>query len=587
MMRTEDNISVGESVKMRSRLLSEEQRKASEKIRLLKEEETRIYRMKSKLERRKKKEERRKKDRERMERGNRELVMSRELFKGDESFLGVGPLVSSTQKTVMFDTELTKIRNISPDFQTNEGEAILPDVSFADADRLWFDKPDKQSQQIFLATQTLLKSKSRSSRRKAKKSLRVEIGGGDANAITPPVKGFDVKKSIEKMLFSNQLNPCEFSLPKEFTSLKLEKIRENKVLKLSLESSSPSEKNTPREKRGRPLSDDEQSSPKRKVRNSLIERKSPWKELRSKKSGFILKLENILYEKCCDGKFSVVTFIFHGSLEVWTSSLGSDHPWKRVANFTFDRKLNNPFLVVDKDTIRVKDFYVENSHIKEASFAILGENGDFSDPVTSTQNLLVLTESLNIDKLVVEKHDSRQVIIFHDVDKFTRGSVVTYIQDQMEIKTIGTIEGSTQTVKKLLGTDDISLSFINSIIYVWNISYGHCVKMIEVDLVAFDSLRVLKAVNVRGNINILHVSGEQMTISVLNKTGFQLLASTPFKKSLKCSESRAVSVFSTSNTSLSILLGNWWCSWDLAEGLAKWGKVLNIESLDKFLGLNQ
>lgn len=599
-MGADDNISVGESVKMRSRFIAEEQRSA-EKMRLLKEEESRILKMKAKLERRKRKEERIKRDRERMEKGNRELGMDREIMRGDESFLDLKPLGSSTQKTVGFDKELTKIRNISPvlDLQ-HESEPILNNKDLLE--RLGYNQEEEksscknnrqeskafgssflsygdiQSQQVILATPP---TRSRS-RRKVKR--RTDSGGGDVKQMSTPIRGFDVKQAVKCMLFANQISPCEFSLPKDFTSLKLEKIRENKILRPSLDSSF-SYQNSPVLKRERDISDDDQSSPKRKVRSSRKHDIS-MQEVGVKKPENFCKFERVLHEKCPDEKYSVLVCILSGSLEVWVTSLGKKSSWNLVSKFSFDKKLNHPFLIVDQDTIRIKDFHIENNQIKETSFVILGQKGDFSDSVTSTQTVLVLTESSNISSLLVEKLDNRHIILFQTVGEFSRGSLVTYTADQMEVKYITTIEGSADGVKKLIGCEDIFLCFTKSAFYFCNIKSGNCVKMLKVDLVGMNYLRIVQAVLVMSNINLIHIIDGTIRIAVLKKTGIKILATTPVESEpLKVLKNNTSCSVSMARDSLGVLLGSWFCNWNIEKKQTKWEKVVSMEQLGNFLDL--
>jgi len=613
-LETEDNISVGESVKMRGRWLAEEQkRRAAEKLRLLKEEESRIAKMKAKLDRRKKKEERRKRDRERMERGNRELVMNKELFTGEESFFELQPVNSSTQKTVMFNKELTKIRNISPVGTENlmkivdkiEKEGTIHEndccehlplnqsVSEPVSSKLESKKvivKNKclpliaESQQVFLPTQPLPKS-----RRKMKRSSTVECSDRDPLFKPLSVKGFNYKKGVESLLFSNQLNACEFSLPKEFTSLKLEKIRENKVLKSSIDFTSQNLllKSL---KRKRELSDNEDhSSPKRRVKSSHRQQKcSPifHKEVMKKKSDELF--EQVLYDRCSVGDFSVIVCISAAKMNVWVSSnLSGKSNWDKVGHFSLSRNLLSPFLMVDCDCIRIKSFSFENNQIKETSFVILGESGDFSDSVTSTQNVLVLTETLNIDSIVVEKFDSKQVILFHNLDTFSRGSIVTYNQDQLELKFLATMQGSTHAVKKLKGTEAIFLSFSKNVLYFWNIKSGICLRTIRMDKVSIDQLRVIEVINVFGHINVLDYSDEKLNISVVKKSSFQLVASYsipfPFLKTPAITSS---SLFHMSEDRMCLLLGSFCLSWKLSDTCIRCDKIVNHQDFDKLLAFH-
>lgn len=609
-LEIEDNISVGESVKMRGRWLAEEQRRrAAEKLRLLKEEESRIAKMKAKLDRRKKKEERRKRDRERMERGNRELVMNKELFTGEESFFELQPVNSSTQKTVMFNKELTKIRNISPvgtenlieivDTIENEGtmheqncsEHLALNQSISETVS---SKPESkkvtvknkclpiitESQQVFLPTQPLPKS-----RRKIKRSSTV--GSSDRDLLFNPlsVKGFDTKMGVESLLFSNQLNHCEFSLPKEFTSLKLEKIRENQVLNSSFDFSSQNLllKSV---KRKRELSDNEEhSSPKRRVKSSHREQKcSPivHKELIKKKSDELF--QQVLYDRCSGGEFSVIVCISATKMNVWVRYPSGESNWVKVGHFFLGRTLLNPFVMVDRDSIRIKSFSIDNNQIKETSFVIMGESGDFSDSVTSTQNVLVLTETFNIDSIVVEKFDGKQVMVFHNLDQFTRGSIVTYNQDQLELKFLATVQGSTHAVKKLKGTEDIFLSFLTNVLYFWNIKSGTCVRTIKMDKVTMDQLRIFEVVNVFGHVNVLYFIEDKLNISVVKKDGFQGLASYPLSlPSLKTLNKTSSSLFHMSEDGMCLLFGSLWLSWKLSDTFIRCDKIVNHQDFDKLL----
>merc|ERR1712142_219939 len=586
-------------VKMKNRYIAGEQRRDAERMRLLKEEESIISKMRVKLERRKKKEERKKRDRERMEKGNRELVRDREIFKGDESFIGLRPLGSSTQKTVVFDKELTKVRNISPVMDVDEGEPLSN--TYMD-NRLWFNQADNngkctkhvegkisvgstltssyvESQQVILATQTINQSRPRS-RRKAKVRIKsVDRCGDYVKPISVPIRGFDVKLAVKCMLYSNQLSPSEFSLPKEFTSLKLEKIRENKILSLNTTSLS---QNNGGIKRMRNFSDDEHSSPKRKVRNSHRTSlyNSPVKGSSSKKRGKLRELDKVLYEKSSDGKFSAIVCISNRTLEVWVSQHDDNTSWVVVAQFTSDKILYSPFICVDCDAIKIKELHVENDQIIETSYVVLGIEGEFSDPITSTQTVLILRETFNIDRLFIEKFDRKQIIAFLNIKNCTRGFIVNYIHDQKELKALATLEGSTQAVKKLIGTEDIFLSLTKSMFYFWNIKSGNCVKTLNVDLVG---VRIFKAALVKGNINILHRADTNMRISVLMKYGFKIVASIAIEIPLKTLELNTDCIYSTSSDNFRILFGSWLGNWDIAEKQIKWEKVARIDELGKFL----
>jgi len=593
MMSTEDNISVGESVKMKGRWIAEEQRRrAADKLKLLKEEEMMISKMKAKLERRRKKEERKEKDKERMERGNRELEMNKSLFSGEESFFEVQPVNSSTQKTVLFNEKLTNVRNISP-VEIVEDERIVADLNRGD--HLVVDTGSENqivvknilplSQQVFPATPPHKRI-----RRKVKKSLSLESGNAKHLPKFSPnvIKGFDVKEGVERLLFSNQLNSCEYFLPKEYTSLKLEKIRENKILNSSFTSYSPSLLDSSGKRKREMLADEihreSVSSPKRRVKSCYKELARSNKCVISRKSE-IPAVENVLYEKCSAGQFSVVVCISAGSLQVWTSRLGIGGIWVRLGEFSCEKKLLYPFLVLDLDSIRIKAFSVENNQVKETSFVILGENGDFSDSVTATQNVLVLTETIHIDSLIVEKYDDKQVIVFHNLNKFTRGSIVTYNHDQLEVTFLTTLECSTLAVKKCNGIENIFLCFMNNFLHFWNIRSGKCVKTIDIDLARIDCLSILKVFDVMGNINILQFNDDMLSFSVLRQSGFQVVASIPSKKPARALEYSTYGLFPSNGESLAFLLGNVWISWSISEKVLKSKKISNPQDLSDILGL--
>jgi len=611
-MNTEDNCSVGESVKMRGRWLAEEQRRrAAEKLRLLKEEESRIAKMKAKLDKRKRKEERRKRDRERMERGNRELNMNSVNFSGEESFLDVQPVNSSTQKTVMFNKELTKIRNISPVGSENLIEIVdqienkrnkhdnknssddlavneILDINLASEEVM--DNKNVpcfvESQQVFLPTQPTPKS-----RRKVKKSVKL-IGNERQIVSYPSVEGFDAILGVECLLLSGQLSPSEFSLPKEYTSLKLEKIRENKVLSQSLDFPSQSLLSESRKRKRKNFENDSQQSPKRKVKSSHMIRKrlvrTPSKVEKKKMSHpnqeSAVEVANLLFEKCSDGQFSVIACISAKDINVWVCHLSLASCWINVAQFRFDRRLLDPFLIVERDTIRIKSFNLENNQLKETSFVIMGDNGDFSEAVTSTQNVLVLTETVQIDNIVVEKYDSRQVIVFHNLDKYSRGSVVTYEGDQVEVKFLATLPGCTKTVKRLDGTEKIFLSFLSNVLYFWDINVGICVKTIDMDHVFIHPCSILKVVYVSGLINFFHHLDDKLKISVLRKRSYKEVASFSLKEPMATNyESNPSCLFSMNRDNMDLFLGNVCFNWNMKDQFIKSDKIENSEDFHKFL----
>eukprot|EP00092_Neocalanus_flemingeri_P013640 GFUD01014712.1.p1 GENE.GFUD01014712.1~~GFUD01014712.1.p1 ORF type:complete len:623 (-),score=143.22 GFUD01014712.1:40-1908(-) len=618
MINPEDNCSVGESVKMRGRWLAEEQRRrADEQLRLLKEEESRIAKMKAKLDRRKRKDERRKKDRERMEQGNRELNMNREMFTGEESFLDIQPVNCSTQKTVMFNKELTKIRNISPVGSENlieivdkiendrnehgqncsgngnstscrQDNEILNKSS--DSEKVVEKKNlfpcTVESQQVFLPTQHIPQSK-----RKIKKSFKFR---GDERRILSSslsIGEFDAKLAVECLLFSEKLSPCEFSLPKEYTSLKLEKMRENTILSQSLYIPSQSLLNKS-QKRKRQVSENEsQLSPKRKVKSCQMTRKrlerTQYKGAKKKISPAIPEngeVVNALFEKCSDGRFSVIVCISATDINVWVCSLAVGNTWVKVGQFSLVKKLLSPFVVVDSDTIRVKSFWLENNQLKEISFVILGDKGDFTDAVTSTQNVLVLTESIHIDSFVVEKYDSKQVILFHNLDRYSRGTVVSYHEDQMEVKFLKTLKGTTEAVKKLSGTEKICLSFMSNVLYFWDIKCGICVKTLAIDDVSIDPHTILNVVYVRGLINVFHCIDGELKISVLRKRSFKELATYFLEEDITHNfDSNSCSLFYMNHENVCLFLGNLCFRWKLKDKFVKCDKMSHSEDFHLFL----
>ena len=75
-------------------------------------------------------------------------------------------------------------------------------------------------------------------------------------------------------------------------------------------------------------------------------------------------------------------------------------------------------------------------------------------------------------------------------------------------------------------------------------------------------------------------------IVLLKKTGFKILASTPVESEpLQSLENNTSCLVSLTSDNLGVLLGTWFCKWNLKEEQAKWEKVVSMEQLGKFLDL--
>ena len=192
-------LSIVDLVKLK-RAQSLEQKMLKEAV----EEEKHVNKLKKKLEKRRKKHERKKKDKERILKGNEELVNDNIHTKSKENTIS---------KSVNFHKNLEQIKNISP--LLSDSQIDLDDTDFSD---------DNVKKVVPLSPQrSPLPKRPRCQSKYPLNDLHIEqVESSNLNFL-----------SSASYLTSN-LKPNEFSLPKEFTSLKLEKVREKKLLEDSL-----------------------------------------------------------------------------------------------------------------------------------------------------------------------------------------------------------------------------------------------------------------------------------------------------------------------------------------------------------------
>jgi len=526
-------MSVGETVKLRGRWIEEEKkRKAAENLRKLQEEELRIAKMKAKLVRKKRKEERKKKDKERMDKGNRELKQFKKSFNGNESFLGEVPLNCSTQKSVVFDKELTKIRNISP---VNHSETLIEIVPFACTPRANDVKDEKKScdgnvstmsQQVISPTQHPASKRKRSLRKRR-----------DKYNLPSQETIFNFKQCAQSLLSTQYLSQSEFSLPKEFTPLKLEKIRENQVLQVKSKGESD-------------LFDSE-------ICDAIPNNDKTVPQ----------QVYNMILGSCSTAQLSVLVCISNDSMTVYTSNNMSKDAWTQSGLFTLKEAPHSPFLIVEEDTISIKSFSFDKNHIKESSYVMLGECRNFLNPVLSTQTVLVLTESYDIDNLVSAQCDSELTTVFYNFDKYTRGIVCKHSQSNLKIFYLTTMKGSTSSVHKLKGTPDIALSSVDDKIYLWNIKIGVCIKMIELESNIISEYILIDSVVCQSKLYMLcYVKGD-LLVGTVNKCGLTVHASCPISLKKEDLKSSNHSLLGSVENILCILIGNLLLNWHVEKKL--------------------
>lgn len=498
---------------------------------LLENEEMIIAKVRAKLKRKEKKKLRKVKDLERLKKGNMLLKSCNETA-ANESLRIRKATDNSSQKTVVFKKDLTNIITISPKKKSTKehllGESAnashsLETVNFKLGGYVLHDVPQNSSESL----DTYLPTKTTERKRNFKQKRPNEEPVLKKNSFD------DVKMNVSTLLSSNVLTNCEFSLPKDFTALKLEKIREKRILQKSYENIS-----------------DVKADLQDGLQNSSV-------------SDETCKFDKIIYQTC-DNFYSVIVSINKEYLCVWMmSSKNGERSWSIIGSFGLNVEFVNPFLFLTKDRVAIKSFYLEDAYLKEITFTVYGEDGTFSDSVTSTQSILVLKESMTIDKIVSEKYDANRVVLFHELGPYSRGSIVTYTDSQIdEVAFLGTIKSSVISLKTLKGetNGNTLIVLVNSELQLWNIEQGVCLQAIKLNKSSLNRFEIFDAIAVRGIIHIVSLHNSEVLISVLKLTELKPLASynVCFPKH---TPSKEINILASKSKNLNIIIGNCLLFW--------------------------
>ena len=420
-------LSIVDLVKLK-RAQSLEQKMLKEAV----EEEKHVNKLKKKLEKRRKKHERKKKDKERILKGNEELVNVNIQTKSKENIIS---------KSVNFHRNLEQIKNISP--LPSDSQIDLDDTDFSD---------DNVKKVVPLSPQrSPLPKRTRCQSKYPLNDLHIEqVESSNLNFL-----------SSASYLTSN-LKPNEFSLPKEFTSLKLEKVREKKLLEDSL--LGPTQLVNI-------INDEDHEEDSSKNKDHVASRRKRLDiSQESQRQILVSKYQTVI----------AIIFVKESSLKV---AFVQDGEVKReIGPVTIETSFNQPYVEFSKDRISVKEFRILGNQIEEHKFNIIGIEEDFSEFRTSSQITPFLTEidpRIAIDRLRSMKLGEKKIVIFYTVGDMSKGSLIYSDEDNSEVKHFGSIKGKIEQLLKMIGSHELFLSSTTNKVYLWNYLTGNCIKIIN------------------------------------------------------------------------------------------------------------
>jgi len=174
--------------------------------------------------------------------------------------------------------------------------------------------------------------------------------------------------------------------------------------------------------------------------------------------------------------------------------------------------------MVSRDKISIKEFVVQDKVIKEFSFSLIGDDdGNFDGCIISSQRLVFIKESDNIESLLTLKLSDDKAAVFHSTRASSFGSIVHYHDHRMEVKYLGSIPEKVDKLLLLHGSKSTFLAFSKDAIYFWNHNEGRCIRIVKTNFEHIPSLFASLISNKK--VLFLHQEASEIYLSLLTPQG--------------------------------------------------------------------
>merc|ERR1719189_2359911 len=131
-------------------------------------------------------------------------------------------------------------------------------------------------------------------------------------------------------------------------------------------------------------------------------------------------------------------------------SLFKDYSFQcEIGPFILKRLFKNPFMIFSTERISVREFVTDGKQIIEHSFSVLCEGGMFKDLVTSTESIVFIKETEDIQGLISQKLSEAKVMVAHNVNNNSIVSLIHYTEEELKVQHVVSIPGSAQQIIKV------------------------------------------------------------------------------------------------------------------------------------------
>jgi len=141
---------------------------------------------------------------------------------------------------------------------------------------------------------------------------------------------------------------------------------------------------------------------------------------------------------------------------------------------SLERRFVTPVLISSSETLTVLDVFTEGNKVKLFSFSVPRHGGMSAVSWSKTSDLL--SESEDIQELYCLKVEGENIVIFYNVNGHSRGHLLTFVENRMEVKFLGNVEAEVRKLSYLHGADNMFLSLYDTSLNIWNLENGKCLS---------------------------------------------------------------------------------------------------------------
>ena len=228
---------------------------------------------------------------------------------------------------------------------------------------------------------------------------------------------------------------------------------------------------------------------------------------------------NLLF--CQFNDMKAMCFLHESSVRL---SLFKDYSFQcEIGPFILKRLFKNPFMIFSTERISVKEFVTDGKQIIEHSFSVLCEGGMFKDLVTSTESIVFIKETEDIQGLISQKLSEAKVMVAHNVNNNSIVSLIHYTEEELKVQHVVSIPGSAQQIIQVHGCDNLVIFVTSNNLFIWNFEKRKCVQVIKMD----KTLSIVGAMSTSTDNIVIwqHLKESVLALSVLTSSGMRRLKS--------------------------------------------------------------